>query len=220
MTRQAFVITLILFATSWQVMAQKDKKARKILDQLSEKNKQYETITAEFSSRMVNEKDDVNMDQEGKLRIKGEMFMLDLGDQKVYSDGQNQWTFLEQDNEVHIDSARKEAENESELVRPSDLFTIWESGFKYQYKGEEVENGQTFHTIELFPTDPSEKAYHTIILTVNGDKMTISKLHVKGKYGTDYIYEVKDFQTDLAYQKSDFRFNEQDHPGVEVIDLR
>ncbi len=195
-----------------------DPKARKILDRLSEKHEEYSSITASFTNKMVNKKDDLSQSQEGELSVKGDKYRMELEEQKVVSNGKLRWTYLKSENEVHIHDA-DEAE-EGELVKPSQIFTIWESGFKYKHDGKSKVNGKTCDVIELYPKEPGEKSYHTVKLEVDSKNDRIRRLTVLGKGGTNYIYLVKDFNTNNELSKSTFEFKKSEHPGVEVVDFR
>ncbi len=213
------IAAMILFLLPASLFAQQEKKAGRILESLSAKHRKNETIQAKFTSRMINKKDDVNMERQGKLKLKGDKFVLDLGKQKVYSDGKTRWIFLKKDNEVQIKNANKEGE-EGRVVHPTDLFTIWEKGYKYEYAKRIKEDGRSYHVIKLYPKKPGDKAFHTIQLKIDKEKEQIHEVHVYGKRGTDYVYTVKELKTGVPMDEGTFTFDPSEHPGIEKIDLR
>lgn len=215
-TRSLITLCLLL---PLSLLAQQDEKAEKILERLSEKHQEQKTISAEFSSRMVNKKDGVNVKRSGKLKMKGDKFFLDIGEQKVFCNGKTRWVFLENDNEVQIKEAKDSAES-SAIISPTDLFTIWEKDFKYKYSKRIQEDGRTYHVIDLYPENPGDKAFHTIELMIDNEKEEIHQVTVKGKQGNDYIYELEKLRMGIPIDKKTFVFHPSEHPGVEKIDLR
>jgi outer membrane lipoprotein carrier protein len=217
MQARSTIIILLLFPLT--LLAQQEKKAGRILDELSSKHKENGAIKAEFTSRMINEKDDVNMERKGSLKMKGDKFVLDMGEQKVYSNGETRWIYLKKDNEVQIKKAQKNGK-EGQVVHPTDLFTIWEKGYKYEYAKRIKEDGRSYHVIKLYPKDPSGKPFHTIELKVDKEKGSIHEVRVFGKRGTDYVYTVDELQENVEVKKEDFEFQASEHPNVEKVDLR
>ncbi|MFB6258830.1 MAG: outer membrane lipoprotein carrier protein LolA [Flavobacteriales bacterium] len=201
------------------LFAQQEKKAGRILEKLSSKHRSNGAIKAKFTSRMINKKDDVNMERQGSLKMKGNKFVLDMGKQKVYSDGKTRWTFLKESNEVKIKNANKKS-TEGKVVHPTDLFTIWEKGYKYEYAKRIKEDGRSFHVIKLYPKKPDEKPFHTIQLKIDKKKEAIHEVRVYGKAGTDYVYVVKDLKENVDLKDETFVFKPSEHPNVKKVDLR
>jgi outer membrane lipoprotein carrier protein len=218
MMRRNFLFTLLLLLPMG-LIAQQQEKAGKVLERLSQKHRENGAVQAEFSSRMINKKDDLNMERKGSLKMKGDKFVLDMGEQKVFSDGETRWIYLEKDNEVQIKDAQKEGEK-GELIHPTDLFTIWEKGYKYEYAKRIKEDGRSYHVIKLYPKDPSEKPFHTLQLKVDKEKETIHEVRVFGKQGTDYVYTVKELNDQVDFDDDDFVFDPSEHPNIEKVDLR
>jgi len=103
------LITLSLFF-SFSAMAQSDKKARAILDEVSAKTKTYKTIRIEFAYNMVNTAQKINDTYKGVLISKGDKYKLSFSGQDVISDGKTAWTFLNDANEVQ---SKSDGENAS-----------------------------------------------------------------------------------------------------------
>jgi len=207
--------TLFIALVAMNVQAQ-DPKAKAILDELSDKTRKYPTITSEFTFTLEDKAADVEQEQKGSLKMKGKKYYIVLGDNHIYSDGDTRWTYSEEMNEVYIDFT----ETGDEVLNPSDVYTIWESGFKQYYKTEETLDGRPTHVIKLVPTDAEDKDFHTILVYIDKAKMEVSKIEIKGKQGVDYTYAVKSFETDAPYGDDTFVFDPNDYPGVDEIDNR
>jgi outer membrane lipoprotein-sorting protein len=210
-------IIIILFTLAIATLqAQDDKKAKDILDKLSAKTKAYSSITSEFTYSLVNKEKKINSTQSWKIKIKGDRYRLDMGEQIIYFDGKTMWKFLKSDNEVEISTPSAN----DEALNPKNIFTMWEKGYKYKYVNEENVSGKTAHVIDLFPSNPKEKDFTSIRLYIDKAAMQVLKSEVKGKNGNVYTYDIKKFMPNQAIEDVAFTFNMKEHPGVEVNDIR
>lgn len=211
-----FIATATLLLADVSLQAQ-DAKAAGILDGLSKKMQQYESVSADFSSKMVDKQADMTVDQQGSIRVSGENYHLTLGDITVICDGENVWTYSKKTNEVMIDLAEDIYDEEG--LSPADLFTVWETGFKNQYDSEQSLNGVDCHVIKLFPNEPQDKTYHTIKLFIEKEEEVMKRAIIYGKEGNDITYDLENFDTGFIASTA-FRFDKSKYPGVEVIDNR
>lgn len=214
------LLTLTIIGFSSFVNAQQDAQAKKILDNLSKITKQYKNISADFTFTMNNEANDVHSTQKGKLTTEGKDYYLKLAGQEIYCNGQNIWTYLIESNEVQINKVPEESEKSDNYIDPSSIFTIYNKGFKYSYKGEKKINGNDYQIIELYPDNPKGKNFHTIVLTISKSNPQIKSIEIKGKNGTNFTYAVTSFKTNQDLPIGTFTFNKSQHSDVEVTDLR
>ena len=199
-----------------QDLTDHDPKAKKILDGVSAKTETYSALKIVFKYSMNNIQDDIHESQEGNLLLKGEQYKLSLAGREIFSDGEIQWTHLIDDEEVQI----SEAAYEDGTLSPTNIFTIYEKGFKYQFVKEEVKAGKTLQLIKLFPEDADNKPYHTIKLYVDKIKKQLHSITIVGKEGDDCTYEILKLTPNPSTTAADFKFDSAKHPDVEVIDLR
>ena len=193
-----------------------DPKAKAILDELSNKTRQYQSITSDFTFTLDDKASDVHQTQKGALKMKGDKYYIKLGNNQIYSDGETRWTYSEEMNEVYIDFA----DGGEDALNPSKIYTVWESGFKHYYDGEVTENGVNYQVIKLVPNKPDDKTFHTVKVFVNKAKEEVGKIQIFGKQGDNYTYSVNSFKTNVPYTSDTFVFNKADHPGVETVDNR
>lgn len=213
--KKEILLTLgMAFFTLSQSVAQ---DAKSILNDLSKKASSYESMKATFTYEMLNEEEGINEKQSGSLLSKGDQYHLEIAGQQIISNGKTIWTVIEEANEVQIDNVPEADEMEDEYISPTKILTLWEEGFKYKYDAEKNLDGTAVHLINLFPEDPSEKSFHTIKLFIDKAKMEVKRIDIKGKDGTDFIYFITSFETDLAIPENSFSFN---NPEYDVIDLR
>lgn len=205
--------SLLLFLHSF---GQDDPKSKAIIDKLIAKNKTYKSFDADFSSRLVNAASKLDLKQDGNLKVKDRKFRLTLLDNTVINDGTALYTYSKKTNEVSI-SDPKEMD---ETLDPANLFNVYEKGFKSQYVGAGTEDGLTVETIKLFPLNPTKKAFHTVILTVDKAKMEPHKVVMKYKDGNEVTYILKKFTPNAEMVDALFSFDKSKYPGVEVNDMR
>ena len=206
------LLTGICTLNTVSAQEQGDKKAKGILDELSAKTKSYSTIKADFSFTVTN-KDNKTDTQTGTLYLKGDKYKLEIKGQEIISDGKTVWTYLKDANEVQINNVDATA---TEGINPTTIFTMYEKGFKYKFDKEEG----TTQTINLYPTNPDKKKFHTVKLTVDKTKKQINGMKVSMKDGSTYTYNIKTFTPNTEIKDNLFVFDKKSHPGVEEVDLR
>jgi outer membrane lipoprotein-sorting protein len=209
------LFTIALAMLAFTTASAQDSKT--ILDKLSTKAKGYNTITADYSSRLLDEKNGIDISQEGNIVVKGEKYFLDLPDYIVINDGEIIYTYEKASNTCYVDYKE---DIEDDTFSPSEMFTIWENDFKHEFKSMEKVDGRENYLINLYPNNPGDKPYHTLQLYVDKAKMEISKVVVKGREGSDITYTVSNFKANPAVEDSKFKFSKASYPGVTVIDNR
>ncbi|MGV6861056.1 MAG: LolA family protein [Putridiphycobacter sp.] len=212
--KKIFGLLLLGFATL-SVNAQTDAKAKGILDKVSAKTKAYKTVTVDFSLA-ITAPDQSPIKQKGKAYMKGDKYYLSMPDQEIFCNGKKVWTFIKEDNECYVTSI-EDAEDD-EFVKPSELLTIWESGFTYKYNKEMTFAGKQVHEIYLYPKDKKGSKYHTIIVRIDKAKNQVVYAHIKGKDGVHMKYSLTKMVTDTTLPDNKFEFVKSKYPGVTIIE--
>lgn len=196
--------------TSGSFTAQDEEKAKIILDGLSKEMATFKTIYIEFNSKIKSE--GVNSASSGKAWIKGNKYYYEDNNAQIWNDGEYLWN-LELDEGV----CYKSDADDEDGINPSKLLTIWEDGFKYQY----YDKGSTeaIHAIKLFPKEPKESKYHTLIVKVNKAANAIHSMTVKTKDGISLYYSIEKMSSNLEISDSKFMFDNAKHPGIEIEEL-
>ncbi|NDG52215.1 MAG: outer membrane lipoprotein carrier protein LolA [Flavobacteriia bacterium] len=114
-----------LFLFPCVIFAQ-DQKAKTILDQLSDKTKSYTSIEAKFTNTFSSTVTDINESQSGTLYLKDDAYRLEMEAQTIICDGETNWIYLPDDEEVNI----TEIDDEENELNPSKIFTIYENGYE------------------------------------------------------------------------------------------
>ena len=198
-----------LFLFPCVILAQ-DQKAKSILDQLSDKTKSYSSIEAKFTNTFSSMVTDINESQSGTLYLKDDAYRLEMEAQTIICDGETNWIYLADDQEVNI----TEIDDDENELNPSKIFTIYENGYKYKFV---KEDGKNYH-IDLFPEESGP--FTKVELFINKSKMQISSFTMIDKQGSHYKYVIDSFVTNKEMKNDFFVFKTADYPNVDVIDLR
>jgi outer membrane lipoprotein carrier protein len=199
------------------VLTSQAQDAHALLESMSRQARTYNSVKATYTSTLIDLANDMEMAQEGVIEIEGEKYNLDLGDYVVISDGSTVWTYETSVNECYIDDAAELAEDGMD---PSKLFTIWEDDFKPEWKGEHSLAGRTVTLIHLYPNSLDNRSYHTIQLYIDEERLELVRAVVKGREGTDVLYDVHTFQPNASIAPGQFTFKAANYPGVDLIDNR
>jgi outer membrane lipoprotein-sorting protein len=191
--------------------------SQKVLDELSAKAKTYTTIEAEFTSHLVDKQSGIDSKQDGKVQVKGSKFVLKIDSFEIFNDGDSHWVYDKSSNDCTIDYVEDLGED---AFNPAQLFTIWENDFKHEMVGELDLKGRATYHIKLFPIDPTDKAFHTIMLYVDKAKMEVTKIVIKGREGDETTYDLTKFVTNGEIKDGYFKFVESKYPGVRMSDNR
>ncbi|MBD8488065.1 outer membrane lipoprotein carrier protein LolA [Echinicola sp. CAU 1574] len=213
------ILLSLLFTIGVQVhaWAQKDPKAKAILDQMSERYQSLNGLEASFEYYYYNDLDGASQTSNGEVAVKGNRYKLVLDDQEVYNDGQTVWTLIKSGNyqEVTINTVNT---SEDELT-PSSIYNLYRKGYDYSLNGETSKNGKAVQEI-LLVAENKKAQFQKIKLFVEKNKKDLVAWEVADSDGGTFKYEFKDVKTDIALDNAYFVFDPKKHPGIEVIDLR
>jgi len=212
LTKKLTIIALVAIGSITTLNAQNDPKAKAILDELSKKTKAYTSIKAEFSFT-VEKKDKTKETQVGKIEVKGAKYKLIIPGHEIYCDGKTIWDYIKDANEVQVKDVEVGGD---ENLNPSNIFTIYEKGYKYKFDSEDA----TKQIVSLFPENPDKKKFHTVKLIIDKVKKQITQVKMMMKDGSTHTYEIKSFATNTEMPDTNFVFNAKAHPGISVEDLR
>lgn len=195
--------------------AQNVGEAKALLDKLSEKTKSYETVEVAFSFLVTNKEQDIREERKGKLKMKGEKYVLEMDSLFIVCNGKQVTSYSREMNEAQVIPVD---ELDEDALTPESMFTIYEEGFKSRIREEKVEDGRKITVVDLYPLEPKEKDYTIVRLDIDEEKMRITRAVVIGKNGTLYSYTIHQFKPNGPLSEAEFEFNESDFPGVTVIE--
>ena len=210
------IILLINFLTL-SVFAQVDsdqEKCKNILQKISNSIENNTSTKFNFKLEIISE--DFNESQNGYALIQEGKFYYKTNEREVISDGVNVWTYIIEDNECYIDLL----DDLDNTINPSEVFSIWKNGFKFKYISNMKLNNDLLHKIKLFPSNPSESNYHTVIMEVNETKKTIKEVSIKTKDGVTIKININSLAANSKILPNQFLWQKSKYVDVDEIDNR
>jgi len=190
-----------------------DPEAKKVLDKVSAHTKTMKTISIVFKYKVENKQDGVSESFDGYAFMKGNKYKIIIPGNEIISDGKTVWSVMNEAEEVTISEP---GPDDDSLFNPAKLFTIYESGFKYKYLGEE--NKQ--FVIDLFPEKANEKNFSRVRLHIDKVKSEITSIKTFRKDGYDYTIDVSNFMGNNDLPESLFSFKKESYSNYEIVDMR
>lgn len=209
------MILMWALALSFAVFGQYDPEAKKVLDEMGAKYKAIPSFTADITYSLDNDEDDIHDSFSGKIGIKGDKFRMFAEEQEIIINDGNVWTFLAEENEVNIDNYSPEDDD----ITPSNIYSIYQKGYKYMLFGEETLRGKTYQVVDLSP-EKTDGDYFRIRLYIGKSDRVLLKFIMFAKSGNRYTYEISKFNPNAGLKDDYFVFDASKYDGVEVIDLR
>lgn len=210
------LLSVLIFSGIYTAgFAQTDAKAKAILTEVSKKYKSYKTVKAEFLSTVESQQSGEKDVQQGTVVFQPaeNKYKVQMAERDMISDGKSQWTYLKKDKEIQISTL------DANAFTPAKVFTIYESGFKSIYTGEQKQGSSVYQMIDLSPTD-SKTSYFKIRLSIDKVSKYVANVIMFDKNGTKYTCKVKSFVPNVKVLPNTFTFDPKKYPGVEVVDLR
>ena len=209
--RVLMFIGLLLISSA---LSAQSRKAKKILDKLSETYTQSKSIAVEFDLIVKFPEEDPTSYSSVVIQ-KGNKFLFQNSEQEYYGNGDDIWIYLPAQNEVQINDYDEE-ESEDYFITPLDLLNQYKSG-KYDYQITDDRKGET--DIEFMPLDEFND-YSKFRITVTDKQMEIAKILAFGKDGSLMTLDIRNINRDKEYDDQIFEFDRTKYPGVRIEDLR
>lgn len=211
--KNIFVILFLIFAYTGYPQI-KDQRAATLLDEVSAKTKSYKSIKADFTYTMENKQAGIHEEKMGTLLVSGDKYKLNIVGQLVISDGKTIWTYIQESNEVQINSP----DNKDDALTPSKLLSSYSENYKSKIIRDKNQTDLNIETLELTPN--KVKNFTKAILSIDKIRKQVKSFALYDKNGNIFTYKVTKFTPDASFSPADFTFDPKQFPGVEVIDMR
>ncbi|MBT8394454.1 MAG: outer membrane lipoprotein carrier protein LolA [Bacteroidia bacterium] len=201
MKRLLIVLILIVSSIGY---SQNSSEAKTLLNDVSEKVKEYKNIRIDFKYVLDNAEENIKQETRGDVVLEGEKYVLNiLGTTRLY-DGKTLYSISPEDEEVTIS---KEDFNDEDTITPSKMLSFYEEG--YTYKMDIVQNikGRKIQYVKLTPIS-SDSEIKYILLGIDAQTKHIYNLIEIGNNGTRTTLTVNSFKTNEQLSKSLFTFDE------------
>ena len=183
--------------------AQNDSRAEAILDKTLSSLSDSNGIRAEFGGT-----------ENGFLLLKGEKFYLNNGNIHSWYDGETQWSYVAETEEVNVSHPTPE---ELQGINPYLILMRYKADFDYTYNGSQTRNGVKGHMIILTPKHSDNRELIRIFVS-NANEPLAMKIEQNGQTLSEI--NVTSYKTNQKLEDNMFRFNKTLYPDAEIIDLR
>ena len=209
MKKLNLLIAALIFITSLG-QAQTDEKAKKILDAVSEKLKEYNGVNANFTLVTKSRSGKINNNSAGKISIKGNKYYIKQGAAEIFNDGTKTWNY-NGNNEVTV-SLTEDADN---ALSPQMLLTnFYDKDFTYKL----VSTAGKYNEIQMVPVD-KRKNFQKINLFVDKAKMMVTKAIILDKSSNTTVLNLTNINTAANIPDNTFVFDKKKYKkNIEVIE--
>jgi outer membrane lipoprotein-sorting protein len=194
------IIILLFICISAQ--AQKDKKAKQLLDQVTQKIKTYDNIVIDFKYSLNNSKEKINQDSKGNVTMKGNMYVLNLMGVTKMFDGKKIYNINPEDEEITIS---KFDEKDETAITPSKMLTFFNKGYKCSWDILQEIKGKKIQYVKLIPNNKKDQRKE-ILLGIDIATKNINNLIEIGRNGTKTTLTVNSFKTNQTLDPNQFTF--------------
>lgn len=219
MKMKKLLLMLVILTSTMLSYGQNDPIAKKLLEDVSKKYSTYKTIQSDFSL-VVQDANAKSYSESGIMYLNKpkNQYAIILKDQQIISNGKTVWNISKDIKEVQI----TDAENDNSTIGPNNLFTFYQSGFKYTMLNEEKINNdgkiETLKVIELTPID-TKTNYSKIKLRINKNNH-IQDVTIFDKSNNRFTYSIQSLYLGKNLPNNLFTFDKNKYPDYEIVDLR
>ncbi len=191
-----------------------EEKAEKMLDEAGRQLQAYDALSIRFDYVIEDTQLGTIEKMDGWLTTKRDKYYMKAGSNHFVSDGETLWTYMEDVNEVHISLA----EYTDDLITPTSLLDDHSSRFRSKWIREERYNAHTVHIIDLAPREAD--IFYKYRLAIKDGSLEIVYTEAYDRHGSIYRFTVTEFVYDAGLSDDQFVFDPDEHPDIEVVDLR
>ena len=192
-----------------------DKRAKDLLNEVTQKIRTYKNIVIDFKYTLSNTKENVNQESKGNVALQGNKYVLNLmGVTKIF-DGKKTYTINPEDEEVAISSVD---DADSKAITPSKMLTFFNTGYKFKWDILQNSKGRKIQFIELTPTNTKDSRKQ-ILLGIDVQTKTIYNMIEVGKNGTKTTLIVNSFKTNQPLPSNQFTFVASKYPKYYINKL-
>lgn len=207
------IIGLIALTSMQTLVAQADATADKLLNDLLNSAKTA-AIRTNFKLELTIKADPRPQTSTGSFILRGNKFVLDMTQMKVWFNGKTQWAFSAQSNEVSITEP-----TEKELAETNPLAIIASFRAKSITRMVAKNKNPQSSVIEMIPANKkSEISKIEITLSkASGNPVQIKTMYLNGSTS---LLKLNSFERGVNVSDNLFSFNAAKFKGVNINDLR
>ena len=208
-------ILIIILIFSFNINAQNDPRAEKLLSKVSNKIDLAESYKIDFKYTLENKLEGINQDANGTVTIQGDNYLLNFMGITQIRDSNNVYSIVPENEEVIISSIEEE---EEQTIKPSKLLNFYREGYLILWDKLQSDYENKVQFVKLIPSD-SNSDIDYLLLGINISNNNISKLIEIGKNKTKTILNVNSIVFDPVIEKDIFIFDENNYTDYYIEKL-
>lgn len=212
------IIVIVALLLSFMGYSQEDKKAKTLLDAVSEKMGSYDNMYIEFSSSLVNEEAGIKENDEppilGKITLQKEKYNLDYLGNKFIFDGKKLYVINNEDKEVTTNDG--DIDEDDGFIYPSKLLTFYKEGYNFSWGKLLTEKGRKIQYVKLIPID-SASDIKEVQLGIDNNTNHIYKLIQIGSNGSKTTFKINTFKSNQKLSDKLFTFDKQKYLKLDYM---
>lgn len=205
---------ITLFAACTFSVAGMAQTARQVLDQTAQKLKSSGGIEAAFEATQfegIKENGTVN----GHIYVQGNKFKIMSPSVTTWFDGRTQWTLMSGSDEVNMSTPN---ETEIQQINPYTFLNLYKKGYNLKLANTTYQ-GKPCHEVRLVAQN-KQNGIQLLIAVIDKKTALPYSIRVRDNRGEWSRIRINSLHTHRKWGDTTFKFDEKQHPGVEVIDLR
>ncbi|MFP5042482.1 LolA family protein [Parasediminibacterium sp. JCM 36343] len=205
-----YLIGFVFLTLVSTAKAQNDPAAKKILDGVSAKIKNFKAITATFSLKSITSKGKDNGTKVGSVSLKGQKYVMKQNKVEIICDGAKIYNF-DGNKTITVSSV----EDAGSTLSPQILLSnFYDKDYTYKL----ISAAGNFYQIELLPND-KRKNVQKINIYIDKAKSFITKAKVLDKSNNTIELSISNPNTNATLNDNIFQFNKAKYPkDIEVLD--
>ncbi|NLY23779.1 MAG: hypothetical protein GX042_02035 [Bacteroidales bacterium] len=214
MKRNILTIAALLFA--FATMAQSPGEAKAILDKTYTAYEASQGIILSFTSTTMEADGTIFMTQSGKAFIKGDRFKLEMEAMDIWFDGETQWVWLKDVDEVNISNP---AGQEIAAISPLALLGMYKNGYTLKAPRSQTVNGRNVHLVEMVPA-VTNRDFKAVSVAIDKESHTLVQVILTMSNGMKNKIDITNYNANHKFSDTEFKFDKSAHPELEIVDLR
>lgn len=212
MKRKIFYSIICMLLPVYVLTAQNNAQAEKIISDLVSMVR-INAIKTDFKLSVSEAKSPDSHTGSGSFTLKGNKFMLEMEDMKVWFDGKTQWSYVLQNNEVSI---TEPTDKELSETNPMAILSGYQSKSVIRFSKSKSDQ---FHWIEMIPKAKNPEIAK-IEVQINKATQNPHSIKLTNKNGSATLLTLSNFKKGVNVPESTFVYNPAKFRGATENDLR
>lgn len=206
--RNSFFFLFLIFYTGFNLNAQNNEAAKKLLDQVSEKIASFKTMKFDFDYVLENRQENIKQESTGSVSVSGDLYKLHfLGSEQLF-DGEKTYTIIPENKEITIENIE---ETDDTGINPSKLLYFYKEGYAFKWDIKQNIVGRNIQFIKLIPMEEN-KDLNYLLLGIDTFKKTIYRLIEIGVNETRTTLTISNFESNVKLNANFFKFDPSLYP--------